>query len=731
MTDRLPVLLKSVFGYDSFRPQQREIMEAGIAGRDVLAVLPTGAGKSLCYQLPALVRGEGVTLVVSPLIALMKDQVDALQASGVAATFLNSSLDGSEARHRRQLLDRGEIRLLYAAPERVMAQGFPDDLRRWGVNAVAVDEAHCISEWGHDFRPEYRQLAMLRQSLPGVPFMALTATATGQVRQDIQSQLTLRNPEIFVASFNRPNLSYTVTKRSNAGDQAIALIRQWPDGAGIIYVQSRNSAELMASVLTDAGIKALPYHAGLEGPVRARNQEQFLRDEVRVICATVAFGMGINKPDVRFVIHADLPKNIEGYYQETGRAGRDGLPSECTLLFSRADVVKNLRMLDATDETARRTSERQIRQMADFAESPTCRRAGLMTYFGEHWPEPNCGSCDSCLNPRDRVDATLAASKLLSCLFRIRAAGAFDTGLNHVADVLTGKDTDKVKKWGHERLSTWSIGRDTPKEEWLHVGREMIRLGYAAESDDLYRTVGLTDAGRRFLLSKQSVMIPAMQKTESTRAQRSSGSQRAGDIACDEGLFTRLRTVRKQLADARSVPPYVIFSDVALRHMASRYPQSTADFLSIPGVGAQKLADFGREFMDAVGLWLRDHDRLTFPGQSTANAANAPAAPRSISSSAIHTLQFFKNGMRIEDIMAKTGLARSTVCKHLADAIQAGKLEASPRDFYSEADERAISAAVEIHGMGALSPLHQALETRIPYETLHFYRAFATRSEDG
>ena len=316
MNPDLPTLLKSVFGYDTFRAQQREIMEAGLAGKDALAVLPTGAGKSLCYQLPALTRG-GLTLVVSPLIALMKDQVDALLASGVAATFLNSTLDGHEVRERRRRLEAGDVRLLYAAPERIMTGGFVDDLQRWGVNAVAVDEAHCISEWGHDFRPEYRQLATLREALPGVPFLALTATATEQVRRDITIQLKLREPEIFIASFNRPNLSYTVTPRSQAAQQLVSLISQWPEASGIVYVQSRKSAEHMAAVLNDSGIKSLPYHAGLEGQERARNQEKFIRDEVRVICATIAFGMGINKPDVRFVIHADLPKNVEGYYQET------------------------------------------------------------------------------------------------------------------------------------------------------------------------------------------------------------------------------------------------------------------------------------------------------------------------------------------------------------------------------------------------------------------------------
>jgi ATP-dependent DNA helicase RecQ len=366
MTAQLPALLKQTFGYDSFRPLQREIMEATLANRDVVAILPTGAGKSLCFQLPALAR-EGVTLVISPLIALMKDQVDALVASGVAATFINSSIQGSEAARRRSGLEHGKYKLLYAAPERVMMDSFITDLQRWNVTAIAVDEAHCISEWGHDFRPEYRMLAQLRDKLPGVPFLALTATATEQVRGDIIRQLHLHEPAFFLASFNRPNLSYSIVPKSKSIRQVYDFIRQRPGEAGIVYVQSRKSAESLAAALVAEGVKAVAYHAGLQPEERAANQEAFIRDEAHVVCATIAFGMGINKPDVRYVIHADLPKNIEGYYQETGRAGRDSLPSECVLLYSRGDLVRNLKFLDEmTDAKAAEIAARQMRLMADF-----------------------------------------------------------------------------------------------------------------------------------------------------------------------------------------------------------------------------------------------------------------------------------------------------------------------------------------------------------------------------
>src|SRR5882672_4198992 len=389
----LPVL-KQFFGFSSFRPLQEEIIRDALAGRDVLALLPTGGGKSLCFQLPALVSA-GLTVVVSPLISLMKDQVDALQASGVPATFLNSSLKADEARSRLRGLHTGEYRLLYVAPERIMLSGFLSDLRRWNVNLLAIDEAHCISEWGHDFRPEYRRLAELRSQFPEVPLMALTATATERVRLDIVKQLRLREPQRYVASFNRPNLMYRVLPKSKAYEQVLYFVNTRPNESGIVYCQSRKSAESVAARLSDGGVSARPYHAGLDARERSANQELFLRDEVRVICATIAFGMGINKPNVRFVVHHDLPKNVEGFYQETGRAGRDGLPSECLLLFSAGDAVKYSRFIDeVSDEKQRQIAREQLQQMVHFAESSECRRVALLRYFGEEFGEVYCGGCD-------------------------------------------------------------------------------------------------------------------------------------------------------------------------------------------------------------------------------------------------------------------------------------------------------------------------------------------------
>tara|TARA_R110002096_G_scaffold4501_41_gene21330 strand:- start:1951 stop:3789 length:1839 start_codon:yes stop_codon:yes gene_type:complete len=608
--DQLRVLLKENFGYDSFRPLQEEIVKAGMSGKDVLAILPTGAGKSLCYQLPALAR-DGLTLVVSPLIALMKDQVDSLTASGVPATFLNSSLEREEARERFRGLNAGEYKLLYVAPERIMAGDSIQDLKRWNLQAIAVDEAHCISEWGHDFRPEYRQMAKLRGELRDVPLIALTATATERVREDIASQLGLHEPETFVASFNRPNLNYTIVPKKKSVQQVCDYIRERSAESGIVYVQARKTAESLAEALQQNGISALAYHAGLDQSVRSANQEAFLRDEAKVVCATVAFGMGIDKPNVRYVIHADLPKNVEGYYQETGRAGRDGLPSDCVLLFSRGDIFKNLKFLDEmSDKGAAEIARRQMGQMVDFADSTVCRRVSLLGYFGEDWSEQNCGACDICLDPREEWDATEAAQKLLSCLVRIRQKSRFDLGLKHAVEVLTGGQTEKIRKWGHDQLSTHGIGRELPREEWMHVGRELVRLGYAQLSQDKFQTIGIGDKGLAFLRNRETLSLT---KSPSAGEEKSvSKVARAGSVACDEGLFNVLRNLRKRLADERDVPPYVIFGDQTLRHISRSYPGDENEFLEIPGVGAKKLADFGEQFLQEVSSWLEENERKVF-----------------------------------------------------------------------------------------------------------------------
>ncbi len=613
--------LKRVFGYDSFRPLQEEIITAAMGGRDVLALLPTGGGKSLCFQLPALL-GNGLTVVVSPLIALMKDQVDALTAMGVAATFLNSTLGEREAKLRLSGLWNNQYRMLYAAPERLMLPGFLEKLREWNVTLIAIDEAHCISEWGHDFRPEYRQISTLREQFPGVPFMALTATATERVRADIAKQLHLHEPANFVASFNRPNLTYRVVQKADGYRQALHFIRERKGECGIVYCFSRKSAEGLAEKLTADGIAASPYHAGLTDKVRAENQEQFLRDEVRVICATIAFGMGINKPNVRFVIHYELPKNIEGYYQETGRAGRDGLPGECLLLFNPGDAMKQARFIDEKpDADERRIARAQLQQMVRYAECASCRRAELLGYFGEAYAGQNCGACDNCLTPPETFDGSVAAQKFLSCVWRAREAsyrGDATFGINHHAEVLTGADTERIRKWQHDRLTTFGVGKEHPRDAWQHIGRELVRLGFLRLASGEFPTVELTEEGVQFLKERPPLALtrpptkPARTRKGDTMHEEKPRIRRKGDIACDEALFEKLRQLRREIADSRSVPAYIVFGDVTLREMARDYPVTEAEMGRISGVGTKKLEDFAAPFMDCIIKHLRENPRQAF-----------------------------------------------------------------------------------------------------------------------
>ena len=641
-TNLLP-LLKQYFGFTSFRPLQEEIIRDSLAGRDVFALLPTGGGKSLCFQLPALAC-DGLTVVVSPLIALMKDQVDAMRAGGIPATFLNSSLAQGESRARLRGLHNGEFRLLYLAPERLMLSGVLSDLQRWNVRLLAVDEAHCISEWGHDFRPEYRQLAELRGLFPNVPLMALTATATERVRTDILKQLKLREPRCYIASFNRPNLTYRVLGKNKPYAQVLEFVRARPKESGIVYCQSRKSAESVALRLSEDGVKARPYHAGLTPKERSENQELFLRDDVRVICATIAFGMGINKPNVRFVIHYDLPKNIEGYYQETGRAGRDGLPGECVLLFSAGDVVKQTRFIDEKpDPKEQQIAREQLQKMVHYAECAGCRRRELLAYFGEDWsaglrhgesatshhavPEagvPNCGACDNCLSPRETFDGTIAAQKFLSCVYRIRENTRFGTGLNHVVEVLTGADTEKIRKWDHHTLSTYGIGGEHSLPEWAAIGRELVRLGYLRQTKEKFSVLELTDTGLAVLKQRQPVKL-----TKPVTAPESK-VHRAGEIACDEVLFDRLRQLRKKLADERDVPAYIVFSDVSLRQMARDYPAGEREFARISGVGEKKLREFGGAFLAEIAAHLENNSRQIFADDSFTAPALPPGAGSAI-----------------------------------------------------------------------------------------------------
>ena len=717
--------LKQTFGYDEFRPLQREIMETSLNGRDAMAILPTGAGKSLCYQLPALVR-DGLTVVVSPLIALMKDQVDQLHAAGVSATFINSTLDPAEARERLDGLGRGDYQLLYIAPERLMLTDFLPRLRDWNVTALAVDEAHCISEWGHDFRPEYRRLKEVRQWTGEIPILALTATATERVREDILKQLELRDPAIFLASFNRPNLRYQVVAKSRAANQICDFAKSRPLESGIVYCQSRKNTEAYAEILRANGLAAVAYHAGLEPAERARNQDAFLRDEARIVCATVAFGMGINKPNVRYVIHADLPKNIEGYYQETGRAGRDGLPADCLLLFSRGDFMRYMKFLDEIpDEQARQVAHQQLDQMVHFAENDACRRSSLLGYFGETWPLANCDGCDHCLEPREKWDATIDVQKLLSCVLRIRQAGGFSVGLTHVAEVLTGGMSEKIQRWKHHELKTHGIGKDQPRPYWVNLGRQLLREGLLAASQDMFQTISVSQAGIDLLKSRSTLLLTRPLATHRVQ----STAVRTGDIPCDTALFDELRVLRKQIADAKNLPPYVVFSDVTLRHFCRDYPRTSEALLRIPGVGEKKLGDYGEPFLAAIVAWLQDHAPLEFVPLPAAQSRDSSARTRpgeGLNDSAQVTLACLRAGNSISQIATTRGLAESTIENHLAQAIENGE-PLDPRVFYSADEEKSMKAALDGYDEISLKPVYEQLEGKISYGKLRLYRAASTR----
>jgi ATP-dependent DNA helicase RecQ len=590
--------LKRYFGFDAFRPLQEAIVADVLAGRDVFALLPTGGGKSLCYQLPALLT-PGLTVVISPLIALMKDQVDALTTAGIAATYLNSSLSADAVRERVAGLRRGAYRLLYVAPERLTIPSFAADLEGWDVARFAVDEAHCISEWGHDFRPDYRRIAELRERFAGVPFLAFTATATGRVRADILERLALRDPAVHVGSFNRANLTYRVTRKRRGADALIAWLRARPDDPGIVYVGSRAAADDLAARLSAAGIAALPYHAGLDAATRTKHQERFIRDETRVICATVAFGMGIDKSNVRFVVHYDVPRSIEGYYQETGRAGRDGVPAECLLFFNYGDVAKFERFIEEKESEAERAVARaQLERMTRYAYSNDCRRRELLAYFGEAWPGENCGACDNCLEPRPAVDVTVDAQKLLSCVERIRRSTGHGVGIAHVIDVLLGAENDKIWRWNHERLTTYGIGKDRSRPAWRALADELVRLELIAVDAARFNTVSVTAAGRTTLNERTPVIVREPPPAPERGRKRIPAP--AADGPYNAEVFRALRDLRKELADERDVPAYVVFSDAVLRSMARDLPRTAAQLRAISGVGEKKLADFGARFLEAI-----------------------------------------------------------------------------------------------------------------------------------
>ncbi|AJE03850.1 DNA helicase RecQ [Geobacter pickeringii] len=588
--------LRTVFGYRSFRPFQEEIVTRLIDGGDAFVLMPTGGGKSLCYQIPALHR-PGVGIVVSPLISLMKDQVDALRENGVAAAAYNSTLGEREARQVLARLHAGELDLLYVAPERLMTDAFLERLRELPIALFAIDEAHCVSQWGHDFRPEYVGLGRLRGLFPGVPLIALTATADVQTRTDIIARLGLRDAEIYVTGFDRPNIRYSVVEKRKPFNQLMDFLAGRPTEAGIVYALSRKRVEEVAEKLRGAGVEAAAYHAGLADGERSRVQEAFLRDDVRVVVATVAFGMGIDKPNVRFVVHYDLPKNIESYYQETGRAGRDGLPAEALLLFGYGDIPLSRSLIESGGNPEQiRIELHKLNAMVGIAEAGTCRRQALLGYFGERLAE-GCGNCDLCLDPPETFDATEDARKALSCVYRVGQR----FGVGHVIDVLRGSRNERIRQLGHDRLSTYGIGAHLSAEAWGSVIRQLIHRGYLEQDMANYSVLKLTPAARPLLKGEESLILA--RPRVKVAAPKKEPKRRGGTVPLaegDEGLFQELRALRKRLADEQQVPPYVIFSDATLVEMAALRPATPDELLRINGVGEQKLGRYGAAFLDAI-----------------------------------------------------------------------------------------------------------------------------------
>jgi len=588
--------LQRIFGYATFREHQQDIIAGIIRGEDAFVLMPTGGGKSLCYQIPALHR-TGVGIVVSPLISLMKDQVDGLQACGVRAAFYNSSLKSSEAREVLAMLHRQELDLLYVAPERLMSDEFVERLRDIPIALFAIDEAHCISQWGHDFRPEYSKLGRLRGLFPGIPLVALTATAEPHTRRDILQRLHLEHARCYLSGFDRPNIRYTVLEKSKPFAQLSAFLQGRTNEAGIVYCLSRKRVEKVTAQLIGTGFAAASYHAGLSALKRKQVQDDFLRDDVSIIVATVAFGMGIDKSNIRFVVHYDLPKNIESYYQETGRAGRDGLAAEALLLFGYGDIALARGLIETTSNPEQKRIElHKLNSMVGFGESRSCRRQVLLGYFGERLPDP-CGNCDICLDPPELTDVTEDARKALSCVYRVGQR----FGMGYVIDVLRGSGKERILQLGHNRLSTYGIGADQSREYWGSLLRHLVQQGYLAQEVGNYSILKLTESSWPLLRGEQTLTMarPRVRPVISPQ----DGKDKTGRVEYNPELFENLRILRKKLADEAGVPPFVIFNDAALVQMAATLPTDTRSFLAIHGVGFHKLKLYGPAFIDEISLF--------------------------------------------------------------------------------------------------------------------------------
>ncbi len=720
-------LLKSHFGYDTFRPFQAEIIQSVLDHQDTLVLMPTGGGKSLCYQLPAL-KFDGLTLVISPLISLMKDQVDSLNANGIAARFLNSSLSPKETQAIVEELKKGKIKILYVAPERFSVPDFQEFLKELEVSLVAVDEVHCISHWGHDFRPDYRNLRQLKQLFPSVPIIALTATATAKVQKDIIEQLALEDPKKFITSFDRPNLNIQVVRKRNAFEKTLDLLEKHKGESAIIYCFSRRETEEIASDLERNGIRALPYHAGLGPEVRKKAQDLFIRDEVPVIVATIAFGMGIDKPDVRLVIHYTFPKSLEGYYQEIGRAGRDGLPSDCVMLYSYGDRRKHHFFIEQIDDPNRQMKEAlKLEEVINFCELDTCRRKHLLAYFGETL-ESDCGNCDICLQgEKEMFDATELAQKILSAV--IRTGNYF--GQNYVIDVLRGSKTQKIKDRYHDQLSVYGIAKEESKDLLAYIFKNLYHQNLLKKNEGEYPTFSITTKGKEFLDQRLKLELPVLLEEKISAPQKTKT-----DLDFDLGLFQALRELRKQLADDQGVPPFVIFGDKSLQEMAYYVPQDLDDFGRIEGVGSRKLAAFGKAFLSIITRYAKQEglrpkeipdrrERRRVRRGSETSPSGRGKVKRGINMERYGpTMQLIREKKSLEAMAQIRGLAVSTILAHIERLLGAGEdLDIEYLRPKKEIYEK-VSEAIRSHGDAGLRAIYDALEEQVGYEVIKLVGIF-------
>ena len=702
MEDTALNYLQHTFGYSEFRLQQGEIIETLIGGDDAVVLMPTGGGKSLCYQIPSLCR-NGTGIIISPLIALMHDQVIALRQLGIKAAFLNSTLDANTSRQTEADLINGDLDMLYVAPERLNTSGFIQLLRQTSISLFAIDEAHCVSQWGHDFRPDYIQLSLLHEQFPDIPRIALTATADQATRKEIRQRLQLEQAREFISSFDRPNICYRITEaQSNARTALLRFIQnEHENDSGIVYCLSRKKVEATATWLTEKGFTALPYHAGLSSQERQTNQQRFLNEDAVIIVATIAFGMGIDKPDVRFVAHLNLPKSMEAYYQETGRAGRDGQPADAWMAYGLQDVI-TLKQMMATSTAAekyKRVEHQKLESMLGFTEITGCRRQSLLEYFGETL-EQACGNCDNCLSPAETWDATLAAQKALSCVHRTGQR----FGVNYLVDVLTGKENDRISQFGHESLNIYGLGKEFDARQWRTIYRQLISRNLLAVDFDGHGSLRLTEQCRPILRDEQTLLL--RKESKQAKASRKGRKTFTSDNAANHALWEALRDCRKRLADENDVPPFVIFHDATLSEMMERQPENHDQFLLLSGVGETKLEKYADAFLKVI----REQQNDSKPGTTDT----------------VHeTLMLFRSGQDIDTIASKRNIKTATVYAHLASCIEQGELnlddviDIEPQDI-SIIHETLLSVN---DGSRKLKPVYDALDGTFDYNVLRCVQA--------